>query len=48
MSSVVVRTDGELWWVGLNRPDRRNAHDEAMVAEFDAVLTRRAGRRPSC
>ena len=39
MSSVVVRRDGELWWVGLNRPDRRNAHDEAMVAEFDAVLT---------
>jgi enoyl-CoA hydratase len=46
VSSVVVRADGELWWVGLNRPDRRNAHDEAMVAEFDEVLTR-ASRTPS-
>ena len=46
MSSVVVRREGELWWVGLNRPDRRNAHDEAMVAEFDAVLVE-ARRTPS-
>ena len=46
MSSVVVRREGELWWVGLNRPDRRNAHDEAMVAEFDAVLAE-ARRTPS-
>jgi enoyl-CoA hydratase len=46
VSSVIVRREGELWWVGLNRPDRRNAHDEAMVAEFDAVLTQ-ASRTPS-
>jgi len=46
VSSVVVRREGELWWVGLNRPDRRNAHDEAMVAEFDAVLAE-ARRTPS-
>jgi enoyl-CoA hydratase len=46
VSSVVVRREGELWWVGLNRPDRRNAHDEAMVTEFDAVLDE-ARRTPS-
>jgi enoyl-CoA hydratase len=46
VSSVVVAREGELWWVGLNRPDRRNAHDEAMVTELDAVLTD-ARRTPS-
>lgn len=46
MSSIVVRREGDLWWIGLNRPDRRNAHDEAMVAEMDAVLTE-ARRTPS-
>jgi enoyl-CoA hydratase/carnithine racemase len=46
VSSVVVRREGELWWVGLNRPDRRNAHDEAMVTEFDAVLEQ-ARRTPA-
>ena len=46
MSSVVVRKEGELWWVGLNRPDRRNAHDEAMVAELEAVMAD-ACRTPS-
>jgi enoyl-CoA hydratase len=46
VSSVVLRRDGELWWVGLNRPERRNAHDEAMVAEFDEVLAQ-ARREPS-
>jgi enoyl-CoA hydratase len=46
VSSVVLRQEGDLWWVGLNRPDRRNAHDEAMVAEFDAVLAQ-ARRTPS-
>ena len=46
MNRVVVRRDGEIWWVGLNRPDRRNAHDEAMVAELDAVFSD-ARRSPS-
>ena len=46
MNSVVVRKEGELWWVGLNRPDRRNAHDEAMVAELEAVMAD-ARRTPS-
>lgn len=44
--SVVVRREGALWWVGLNRPERRNAHDEAMVAEFDGILSE-AARTPS-
>ncbi|MGW6144849.1 enoyl-CoA hydratase/isomerase family protein [Streptomyces sp. NPDC055140] len=46
MSSIVVRREGALWWVGLNRPDRRNAHDEAMVGEMEEVLGE-AGRAPS-
>jgi enoyl-CoA hydratase len=46
MSSIVVRQEGEFWWVGLNRPDRRNAHDQAMVAELDEVLAQ-ARRTPS-
>jgi enoyl-CoA hydratase len=46
MSSIVVRREGALWWVGLNRPERRNAHDEAMVDELDEVLTD-ARRAPS-
>ena len=46
MSRLVVRRDGETWWVGLNRPDHRNAHDEAMVDEFESVLSK-ARRSPS-
>ena len=46
MSRVVVRRDDEIWWVGLNRPDRRNAHDEQMVADLDAVLA--DARRSPC
>ena len=46
MSSIIVRREGELCWVGLNRPERRNAHDEAMVAELNAVLAD-ARRAPS-
>jgi len=46
VSRVDVRREGVFWWVGLNRPERRNAHDEAMVAEFDVVLAQ-ARREPS-
>jgi enoyl-CoA hydratase len=46
VNSVLIRREGGLWWVGLNRPERRNAHDEAMVTEFDAVLAE-ARRTPS-
>jgi len=46
MSQVVVRRDGEFWWIGLNRPDRRNAHGAEMVEELSAVF-REARRTPS-
>jgi enoyl-CoA hydratase len=46
VSRVVVRQEGALWWVGLNRPERRNAHDAAMVDDLNAVLTE-ARRTPS-
>lgn len=46
MSSIVVHREDEVWWIGLDRPDRRNAHDEAMVAELDDVLDE--ARRTPC
>jgi len=41
MSSIEVRDEGQLRWIGLNRPDKRNAIDQAMSDELSAV---RAGR----
>jgi enoyl-CoA hydratase len=46
MSSVQLRRDGNLWWVGLDRPDKHNALDQAMVDELDTVL-QQARREPS-
>ncbi len=46
MSRVVLRREGELWWVGLNRPDKRNALDQATVTELEAVLAE--ARRQPC
>jgi enoyl-CoA hydratase/carnithine racemase len=46
MSQVVVKQDGELWWVGLNRPEQRNAHGAEMVEELSELL-RVARRTPS-
>ena len=46
MSQVVVKQDGPFWWIGLNRPDQRNAHGAAMVEELSAVF-RDARRTPS-
>jgi enoyl-CoA hydratase len=37
-TAIEVRREGHVWWVGLNRPDRRNAFDAAMVGELDDVL----------
>jgi enoyl-CoA hydratase/carnithine racemase len=45
MTLVRVRREERLWWVGLDRPAKHNALDEAMVAELDAVLDE-ARRRP--
>jgi enoyl-CoA hydratase len=46
VTSVEVHRDGALWWIGLNRPEKHNALDQAMVDEMDAVLAE-ARRQPS-
>jgi enoyl-CoA hydratase len=38
MSSVEVREEGHLRWIGLNRPGKRNAIDQTMVTELSAAL----------
>lgn len=42
---VRVRRDDAVWWVGLDRPDKRNALDQAMVDELGGVLAE-ARREP--
>jgi enoyl-CoA hydratase/carnithine racemase len=39
MGLVRVRRETPLWWLGLNRPEKRNALDQAMIDEIDVVLT---------
>jgi enoyl-CoA hydratase len=46
MSAVQVRRCAPVWWIGLDRPDKRNALDQAMVDEIDAVLAE--ARRDRC
>jgi enoyl-CoA hydratase len=46
MTLVQVRREHHLWWLGLDRPAKHNALDQAMVAELDAVLTE--ARRQPC
>ncbi|MFI0351228.1 enoyl-CoA hydratase/isomerase family protein [Actinomadura sp. 9N407] len=46
MTLVHIRREDRLWWVGLDRPDKHNALDQAMVDELDAVLNE-ARREPS-
>jgi len=38
MTPLYVRRDGFVWWLGLNRPDKRNALDEVLVAAIESVL----------
>jgi enoyl-CoA hydratase len=38
MSPVVVRDEGPVRWMGLNRPDKRNAIDQATSDAFAAAL----------
>jgi enoyl-CoA hydratase/carnithine racemase len=45
MSLVSVRRDEQIWWLGLTRPGKHNALDQAMVDELDAVLAE-ARREP--
>ena len=42
---IRVRREDHVWWIGLDRPAKRNALDQALVDEFDAVLAE-ARRRP--
>ena len=46
MTLVQVRREDQLWWVGLNRPAKHNALDQAMVDELDTVLAE--ARRQPC
>ena len=38
MSPVVVRDEGIIRWIGINRPDKRNAIDQATTDAFSAAL----------
>ncbi len=38
MTSVEVRDEGHLRWIGLHRPGKRNAIDQTMVTELSAAL----------
>src|ERR1700744_6389262 len=38
MSVIEVRDEGHLRWIGLNRPDKRNAIDQAMADELAGAL----------
>jgi enoyl-CoA hydratase len=46
VSTVQVRRDDPVWWIGLDRPDKRNALDQAMVDDIGAVLAE-ARQEPS-
>lgn len=46
MTLVQVRREDPLWWVGLDRPAKHNALDQAMVTELTAVLEE--ARREPC
>ncbi|MEV5750546.1 enoyl-CoA hydratase/isomerase family protein [Actinoallomurus sp. NPDC052308] len=46
MTLVQVRREDHLWWVGLDRPAKHNALDQAMVTELTAVLDE--ARREPC
>jgi enoyl-CoA hydratase len=38
MSLIEVRDEGDIRWIGLNRPDKRNAIDQATSNAFSAAL----------
>ena len=46
MSTIEVRDEGHVRWIGLNRPDKRNAIDQAMSDELGAALD--DARRQPC
>jgi enoyl-CoA hydratase len=46
VTHVRLRRDEQIWWVGLDRPAKHNALDQAMVDELDTVLAE--ARREPC
>jgi enoyl-CoA hydratase len=46
VTHVQLRRDERIWWVGLDRPAKHNALDQAMVNELDTVLAE--ARREPC
>lgn len=44
MSTVEVRDEGAVRWIGLNRPDKRNAIDQATTDAFSAALDAARGQ----
>jgi hypothetical protein len=38
VSPIEVRDEGDIRWIGLNRPDKRNAIDQATTVAFSAAL----------
>jgi len=38
VTAIQLRKEGTTWWAGLDRPEKHNALDRAMVDELDAVL----------
>jgi enoyl-CoA hydratase len=45
-STIEVRDEGHVRWIGLDRPDKRNAIDQAMAEDFAAALD--DARRQPC
>ena len=46
MSTIEVRDEGHVRWIGLDRPDKRNAIDQAMAEDFATALE--DARRQPC
>jgi enoyl-CoA hydratase len=44
MSPIEVRDEGVIRWIGLNRPDKRNAIDQATTDAFSAALDAARGQ----
>jgi enoyl-CoA hydratase/carnithine racemase len=44
MSPIEVRDEGAVRWIGLNRPDKRNAIDQATTDAFSAALDAARGQ----
>ena len=48
MSTIEVRDEGHVRWIGLNRPDKRNAIDQAMARGVRARRSRTPAASRAC